>query len=152
MKRIIMFALLLSALALGSHLFEQSDVAKLQPVEVLRVTVEAEGVSVETDTGQAGWGKDLERAFEDLKRRTPGDIFLDTVEFVLVNESEGSLTRELMEYLRPACLICLERGRADLEVVAAFLDIHRPKATLMNCREGKMPILVIREGEMELVS
>ncbi len=152
MKRFAIFALLLLATFFGSRLFERSDIARLQPVEVLRVTLEEKKIRVETDTGQAGQGRDLQEAFEDLKRRSAGDIFLDTVEFVLVNESEGSLTRELMEYLRPACLVCLERGRADLEAVAAFLDTHRPMTTLMNCRGGQLPVLVIREEGMELVS
>ncbi len=150
MKRILWLAALLLAAGFGSRLFAASDVAKLQPVEVLRIQKEAGGILVETDTGEQGRGGSLEEAFENLKECASGDIFLDTVEFVLLQDA--SIAPELIAYLRPACQVCLERGRADLKKAAAFLDVHRPKATLMNCRKEPIPTLVSEEGRMELVS
>lgn len=153
MKRILWLAALLVSAVLGREMFGASDVARLQPVEVLRVEMEGSGIRVETDTGEAGRGSDLSEAFGDLKAGTAGDIFLDTVEFVLLAPGAEPLTGELMDHLRPACQVCLEDGRADLSKAAAFLDIHRPQLTLMHCRETVQlyPVLVTKEGEMKLV-
>jgi hypothetical protein len=60
--------------------FEATDVAQLKPVEVIRVSTFAGGVLVETDTGDSGVGRDIERAIADLKQTTDGDVFLDTVD------------------------------------------------------------------------
>ncbi len=154
MKRIIWLAALLAAAALGSELFHASDVAKLQPVEVLRVECLGQGFRVETDTGEVGAGEDLAEAFANLKAVTAGDIFLDTVEYVLLPEGQPQLSGELAAYLRPACRVCLEKGRAELSQVGKFLDVHPPEPTLMDC-QGELPplpVLITEEGRMELVS
>ncbi len=154
MKRILWLAALLVAAVLGREMFRASDVAKLQPVEVLRLTVTGDVIRVETDTGEAGKGNTFSEAFEDLKAGTAGDIFLDTVEFVLLGSGAELLSQELIDYLRPACRVCLEIGAADLSKIAAFLDVHSPKVTLMDCQGTlpELPTLIAGKGEMRLVS
>ncbi len=153
MKRIAILAVIAVTAVLGSSLFPASDVAKLEPVEVIRIQMDRGQILVETDTGQLGRGADLQRAFADLKNRASGDIFLDTAEYVILTEDSRGEIVGLLDYLRPACRVCLEWGRADLQQVAAFLDIHEPELTIMDCQGGQMdlPALVTKEGRMELV-
>ncbi len=154
MKRIIWMLVLLAAAVFGSRLFGRSDVAKLEPVEVIRVSVQENDILVETDTGQSGRGKDLETAFENLKHRTAGDVFLDTADYVILTNATQKMAGELLDYLRPACRVCVEKGSAELTQAADYLSIHTPQITLMECRQKdvQIPKLVVKEGAMELVS
>lgn len=154
MKRWLWYlvALLLVA-AMGWMPFTGTDVAKLQPVEVIRVGVAEDLVRVETDTGDSGSGTDLEEAFSDLKESIPGKVFLETADYLLISRQAQSLLEPLTAYLRPACGICLEEGAAELEAVAKFLGAHEPGMTLQEYRAGKreLPELHTREGRMYLV-
>ncbi len=153
MKKIAIFVALAVAAALGSSLFPASDVAKLEPVEVIRIQMDRGQILVETDTGQFGRGADLQRAFEDLKNRASGDVFLDTADYVILTEGSRGQIAGLLDFLRPACKVCLEQGTADLQKVAGFLDTHKPELTIMDCQGGQvdLPALVTKEGRMELV-
>lgn len=133
--------------------FASTDVAELQPVELIRISQARGRILVETDTGDRGCGSDLAAAFADLKQTASGRVFLETAEYLLISPGMENLLPELTEYLRPACSVCLERGRADLEQATAYLSAHEPELTLLEYRAGlcDIPILTIREGDMHLV-
>lgn len=154
MKHWIFYAavlLLLSALGLAP--FRGSDVAKLQPVEVLRVRLDAGKVCVETDTGDSGSGADLSAALKNLENTTAGDIFLETADYLILSASAVPLLPELTGYLRPGCGVCIEMGEPVLEEVSAFLSAHPPKVSLQDYRaeRPRLPVLVTREEGMLLV-
>ena len=146
-------ALLLTAI-LGGMPFAGTDIAKLQPVEVLRVQKDGEMISVELDTGDSGKGATLEAALQDLKESTPGKVFLETADYLLINKEAETLLPSLAEHLRPACGVCLENGEAKLEEAAEFLGAHEPGLTLQEYRAGDHALqeLVVREERMYLVS
>lgn len=146
-------ALLLTAV-LGGMPFIGTDIAKLQPVEVLRVQKDGDVILVELDTGDSGKGTTLEAALQDLKDSTPGEVFLETAEYLLISREVEALLSSLAEYLRPACGVCLEDGVAKLEDVAEFLGAHEPGLTLQEYRAGDQSLrkLVVREERMYLVS
>ncbi len=154
MRRMVWFVMVLTAAFYGNRLFRGADVAKLQPVEVIRLSLQEKRICVQTDTGQMGLGQSLDEAFENLKETTSGHIFLDTAEYVILTSDTAAMTSELMHYLRPACRVCQETDTVKLEAVAAFLDAHEPPVTLMECQTGqeKLPQLIVQEGRMELVS
>ena len=145
-------ALILTA-ALGGRPFEGADIARLQPVELLRIQKSGDVISVELDTGDSGKGTTLEAALQDLKKSTPGNVFLETADYLLINDEAGALVESLVEYLRPACGVCLEEGEAKLEEAAQFLRVHQPALTLQEYRAGNHALqkLEIREGRMYLV-
>lgn len=154
MKRWIWYlAALLCVAILGWMPFHGTDVAELQPVELLRVSVRQGYVLVETDTGDFGIGNSPESAFADLMKSTPGDVFLETADHLILAPEAVMLLPELMEYLRPACNLCVEQGEADLEKATAFLNAHQPEVTLQDHRAGeeRLPVLVTEEGRMYLV-
>lgn len=133
--------------------FQGTDVAALQPIELLRVSMSQGAVLVQTDTGSMGIGDTPQAAFEDLKRTTAGDVFLETAEHLIVTPEAVALLPGLTAFLRPACNVCVEQGTADLETAAAFLNAHQPGITLQDYRAGEtgLPVLVTQEGRMCLV-
>jgi hypothetical protein len=146
-------ALLLAAV-LGGMPFVGTDIAKLHPAEVLRVQKTGDIIFVELDTGDSGKGKTLETAIQDLKESTPGKVFLETVEYLLINGEAEALLERLSEYLRPACGVCLEDGTVKLGEVAEFLGTHTPGLILQEYRAGDHSLqkLVVREERMYFVS
>ena len=132
--------------------FTATDVARLKPVEVIRVSTFAGGVLVETDTGDTGVGKDISKAIADLKRTTDGDVFLDTVDSLLISPAAVSMLSELGDILRPGCNVCVEMGQAELESVGAYLNMHEPGVTLQDHRAGEtaLPVLYVVDGRMYL--
>lgn len=125
-----------------------TDVAKLQPVELLRIGYYGGYISVETDTGDLGIGRDLDSAFRDLKESAPGEIFLDTADHILVSDTACGLLLQLTDFLRPACAVCIDRSNSAMEDAAEFLNIHRSMVTLRDCgfAETELPVL-ISKGE-----
>lgn len=145
---------LLLTVVLGGMPFVGTDIAKLQPVEVFRVQKEGNMIFVELDTGDSGKGATLEAALQDLKDSTPGKVFLETAEYLLINDEAEALLGSLAAYLRPACGVCLNDGAAKLEEVAEFLGAHEPGLTLQEYRAGDHSLqkLIVREERMYLVS
>ncbi len=155
MKRWSVLAfLVLLVIVFGDHLFVGTDVAELQPVEVIRVGVCEETITVETDTGESGSGATLEEAFENLKEHAMGEIFLETADYLIITPESEVLIEELTDFLRPTCYVCMEAGQTDMKKAAQFLNAHKPGKTLLEChrRKGDIPLLITEEGGMRLVS
>ncbi len=132
--------------------FTASDVAKLQPVQVVQVSLQTDGVVVQTDTGDFGMGESLEEAFDDLKRTTPGYVFLETAQYLLVTHSAAPLLRELSLYLRPGCSVYMIVGKAELTEVAQYLSAHTSNVTLRDCAadDYSLPLLIAEGGEVSI--
>lgn len=79
---------------------------------------------------------------------TPGEIFLETAEYLLITPEAQSLLLELTQTLRPSCKVCLREGEADLAEAAAYLSVHEPRLTLQDYRTGEKDIPKLKmEGE-----
>ncbi len=153
MKALLLILILLASAIFGRTLFLRSDIADLEPVEVIALRMDRGRILVCTDSGQQGVGTDLAAAFQDLKHRASGDIFLDTVDYVILGPGCEDLAEPLLAHMRPACRVCLELGQTDLAAAAAFLRIHEPDMTLMaSLSPSDIPVLMTKEGRMELVS
>ncbi len=152
MRRWLLYALAL-AIAFAVSPFTATDVGKLRPVEVVRLTQRGGQVLLQTDTGDEGIGEDVDAALENLKESTAGDIFLETADHLLVEPGCAAWIKPLSMHLRPSCSICWQTGELELEDAAEFLSIHRPQMTLQAWRggNGKIPSLRIQKERMELV-
>lgn len=130
------------------------DIAKLQPVQVVRVTCPEGQVLIETDTGDWGRGETLKDALKDMKAAASREVFLDTADYLIVSQDCVDLLPAMMKQLRPSCAVCMEEGEADMTQVGVFLQQHAPDVTLMEYRAGdhQLQSLVTFEGRMELVS
>ena len=128
-----------------------TDISQLEPVAVVQVLTEEAGVHILTDTGSQGYGENLRLALENLHSSAPAEIFLDTAQYLIVDQE--SYMEELSGHLRPACQICLAREPVDLELATSYLKVHGRKVTLLQYRAGMrdLPILYSKEGRSQLV-
>ncbi len=154
MKRWLLYALALGGIiALELSPFSATDIGKLRPVEVVSLTIDEGQMLLQTDTGDEGRGDTVGQALNALKNTTPGEIFLETADHLLIGPGcEGQVT-EMALYLRPSCSICLREGQPELEKAAEFLSAHRPQVTLQDWRSGirQIPTLKTQKERMELV-
>lgn len=134
MKRWIIYALVIALMFLISPA-AKTDVGELLPVELLYICYGEDGrLRVETDTGDAGAGTTLEEALSDLKETACGNIFLDTVDYLMIHPNALTQLPRLWEILRPATQVC--RGTGIQEETVKFLSAHKPGITLNDVRGG----------------
>lgn len=121
---------------------ERQDVAKLKPVELVSVYTEKDRVVLTTDTEDIGIGKTLSQAYENLELTTPGVIYLDTAQYLLITEDALHLIPELTGYLKEDVSVCLQDGVLDPEMAAKYLSEQANLPKLKTWEEGvHMPIL-----------
>ena len=151
MKWMIPLLAILLIAALGWLPFQGTDVATLEPAEALYVSFE-EQVLVETDGGWYGRGETVEQAIADLKESAPGQVFLQTVDYLLIQQGSEELLPALYTHLRSGCSVCRVEEKPDLEIASAYLRTHRPEMTLQHYRAGKkdIPILIMKEDRAYL--
>lgn len=100
------------------------DVAKLEPVEAVAITVEDGIVRLVTDTQSEGEGETAEEALRALKDNSSAIIYLDTARFLLVGEGAQNAAQELAAYLRANVRIAPYRG-TDVKEETRYLDSHK---------------------------
>lgn len=134
MRRWIIWLPALALVGLLSRLPHPArDVAKLEPVRTVCITMEAGKVCIETDTGDKGTGKDLPEAAADLKENADGEIFLETAEFLIL-DPKVQITEDLFVLFRPDCGVVFSDDRPDLKTVADYLSVHKPQRMLAHLR------------------
>lgn len=155
MKRWLWYIGIIAAVAaLGGKPSAGTDVANLQPVQVIYLSCPEGQIVIETDTGDRGTGETLKDALRDMKAASSREIFLDTADYLLLSAECIDLLPAMMKQLRPSCALCVTDGTPDMEQAGAFLQQHTPTVTLVSYRAGgdQLQTLVTREGRMELVS
>lgn len=132
--------------------FAGTDVAKLEPVEVVALSWERNRILVQTDTQEQGRGQTLEATFADLKESADGQVFLETAQYLLLEKDQIHLLPELKTFLRPSCNICIWSGQGDLQDIAQYLEVHHPGLTLLRWLADKssIPVLKIILGGIDL--
>lgn len=128
MKRAVIL-LLLVALLRVEH--TAVDITELEPVALLRVTVEAGQVRFATDTGASGAGTDLTAALYALQEQSAARVFPDTADYLVLNAAAQSLLPQLAQQLRPSCRVCVMEEAGDLTELAQYLKIHPPEQKLL---------------------
>ena len=131
-----------------------TDIASLAPVEVVWLTEENGQVYLETDTGDMGWGTDVRSALKDMKAAAPGSVFLETADYLIIEEGREDLLVQLFDVLRPSCKVCVARSMPDLEEAVPFLSAHEPQVTLRQYQVEKkgLPLLGEQEGRFEWIA
>ncbi len=152
MKWILSLLAILLVTALGWLPFEGTDVATLEPAEALYVSLEGEQILVETDGGWFGKGETVEEAVADLKESAPGQVFLQTVDYLLLQTESEALLPTLYAHLRSGCSVCRVEEKPDLEKASTYLRAHRPGLTLQDYRAGntEIPKLTMEEDRAYL--
>ena len=132
--------------------FNGTDVGKLHPVEVLAVSIADEGITVVTDTGLHGIGETMEKAIENMKLTSAGEIFLETANFLLVSEESIHLLDGVSVFLRPACQVYVFSGYGKWDNVAKYLESHPSNVTILSYRQGmtNIPKLSVQDEDYKI--
>lgn len=121
--RILLYIVILGLLFLAP--VERLDVAMLEPVQTVAVSVVGNTVILQTDTDNAGSGADAAAALLDLENTTPGVIYLDTAEYLLVTEDALNCVDTLRSSLSPSVKVSLWDGQGSVRSAAKYLGIRR---------------------------
>lgn len=108
------------------------DVARLEPVQTVAIYTEPGAVVLETDTGNRGRGESVNAALENLEQTTPGVIYLDTAEYLLVSKDALSYVEDLRQYLNPRVKVSLWDGDGSVTDAAKYLAIRSDLRELGN--------------------
>lgn len=140
MKNIILYIGLLIMVLLVP--VDGIDVADLQPVQTVVLYGKDGNITLATDTGDVGTGEDSLQALQELKASTPGIIYLDTADYLLVTEETlGELTA-LRDHLKASVEIYCFRGQIDPKAVSKYLSVHGNGPKLKEWNEAApLPIL-----------
>ena len=120
--RIVLYVCILALLFLAP--VERLDVAKLEPVQTVAVRTEEQRVVIETDTQNRGQGHSLHEAVRDLEENTPGVIYLDTAQYLLLTEDAAKYRSELKKYMRPSVKVSMWDGVGNVETAAKYLAVR----------------------------
>lgn len=149
MKKVVwLVAVITIVTATGLLPFSGTDIAKLHPVEVLIVSRSEDGLHLKTDSGMAGKGKNVAEALQNLRLSSAGNIFLDTVNYLLIASDCTEEIITLWNYVRPACQIYYFNGEGDCEKIGRYLESHPSQTTVLGYLQGQVnaPLLIL-EGE-----
>lgn len=112
-----------------------TELGQLHPVSLLAVQTEGKTIQVLTDTMDEGTGETLDAALQNLEDTTPGHIFLDTAENLILTEQTRYLLPQLKQLLRPGVAVCLAKTQIDPKTAADYLNTHIPKSRLSDTQE-----------------
>ena len=146
MKRWLAYTAALILLAVFP--LQGTDVGKLAPVEAVWLTEQNGQIYLQTDTGDVGRGEDVRSALQNMKATAYGTIFLDTADYLIVQEGKETLLQQVYDVLRPSCMVCSAAKIPDLERAVEFLAAHEPEITLRAYRvtQNSIPKLTEQEG------
>ena len=128
-KRIALYIAATALLLLGDR---GVDIGQLRPVEVVQLYEKGGLLFLKTDTGDAGWGLTVDGAIAKLKKTTPGRIYLDTADYLLLEVGTEEYADSLKPYLKKRTAMVYGPEEMDLQAAAGYLRIHRPSARVKN--------------------
>ena len=127
MKRILLYVAALALLLLGGR---GTDIGRLRPVELVQMTEQNGLLILETDTGDRGWGMTVDQAVGKLKETTPGHIYLDTADYLLLEEGTEEYLPQLRTYLKKGTGMVYAPKGLDLIETVEYLSVHKPSRTI----------------------
>lgn len=134
MKKLILYAVIIGATFFAPR--ERADIARLEPIEAIGIFEKDGQIRVKTDTEAEGAGESIEQALCDLKESTPGIVYLDTAEYLLVSKSAINEIRWLKNTLKGTVKLCLWDADADLSDAVKYLSVHGELPMLKRWSEG----------------
>lgn len=126
--RKIIYAAILGLLFLAP--VKRLDVANLQPVQTVAIYTEPGSVVLQTDTQNVGRGATVTEAVANLEENTPGVIYLDTAEYLLISKDAESYVDALRQYLKPSVKVSSWQTGEGIENAAKFLSEEKNLVSL----------------------
>lgn len=134
MKKIILYIFIM----IGTLLLptEKQDVANLEPIQAVWLRSENEKLILQTDTEDIGIGRTVAEALADMKLHSPGIVYLDTAEYLLVDENATTHIQELNGILRKSVHVSLWNGEGELVEAARYMQSHKSGMELGDWAQG----------------
>lgn len=145
MKRWTLYAIALTLLGLSPQ--RGLDIGKLSPVETVWLGAQNGQIVIQTDDGNFGRGPDVQKAMQTLRDSSPAVIFLETADYLIVEQGQESLLEQVYAYFRPSCMICTAANTPDLQKATEFLQIHEPQSNLRQWRMERRQLQQLQEQE-----
>ena len=121
--RIILYALILIALFFVP--LQRVEIANLEPIQGIWMYGNNETVFLETDTEDKGSGNTVEEALADMKENSPGIIYLDTAQYLFVDEGAQQYISALSPYVKGGVRLCLWNGQGGITEAIKYVDAHK---------------------------
>lgn len=132
--RAILYIIILALLLFAP--VESLDVAKLEPVQTVALYTDGSAIVLKTDTDNKGRGVTVDGAYADLEEKTPGVIYLDTAEYLLVTHDAAIHVDVLRKYLHSSVEICFWDGEGSITDAAQYLSVRED---LPKLRDWQLP-------------
>ena len=111
------------------------DIADLEPVEVVAISLADGQVQIQTDTGASGRGATASEALQDLRNQTPAVVYLDTAKYLLIGEGTEPVVADMTDCFRPG--VKVSGGiTVPLEEAGKYLDTHADLPTIKQWKNG----------------
>lgn len=125
----------------------KTDLGSLRPVQLVQVTSSGPMIHLRTDTGLYGEGVDFGTALGDLYRTSPGQVYLESADYLLVTPVTVKVLPELKQVLRPGTEVALIASLVDGQKAAEFLMSHPGSVPLRKAGEHTVLPRLITKGE-----
>jgi hypothetical protein len=129
----VVAAVIISLLPKG----QGTDIGKLQPAELIYIYKEENTLVLETDTGDVGSGETLQEALADMEATSFGEVFLETMNWILVTEDTKQILKNQWEKFRLSAQVVLVTGPVDVKTISQYLQIHKSNVTLKDYVAGQ---------------
>ena len=116
-------------------------------VQSVFVEYNNEQVILKTDTGEIGIGDTPELALENLKQTAPAIIYLDTAEFLLMEENSLKFAEQMRKLLKDKVRICLMDPEIEVSQATKFLRVHGKLPKLQWWKQGENLPILTRQNE-----
>lgn len=128
------------------------EIGELKPAGLLTVTRDSGVYCVRTDTGDSGYGENVEEALTDLEDTSDGTVYLDTARFLLIDTDAADALPRLTKKLRPTVSVCVLGCKPEEKEAYQYLSAHDPKTTILRLEtEGiQLPVLKKEKGRFFL--
>lgn len=114
------------------------DVAKLEPVQTVAVYMQDDQIVIETDTDNIGKGSTVHDAIDDLEQTTPGVIYLDTAEYLLLSKNAIIYIDAIRQYLAQNVRVCLWDEEGSVKDAAKYLSVRKNLPKIKEFNENRL--------------
>ena len=114
------------------------DVAKLEPVQTVAVYMQDDQIVIETDTDNIGKGSTVHDAIDDLEQTTPGVIYLDTAEYLLLSKNAIIYIDAIRQYLAQNVRVCLWDEEGSVKDAAKYLSVRKNLPKIKEINENRL--------------
>ena len=142
-KWIVMLLALLAFTVLPSS---GTELGELRPVSLLVIRTQGNNIQLLTDTLDLGTGETLDAALQNLEDTTPGHLFLDTVENLILTKEAKFLIPQLKQLLRPGVTVCAAKSELNPETAPEYLNSHTPRYRLSDV-DDSTPLQMLNYSE-----